>query len=53
MVLEQEIIFVCTTTNSPEDSAAHEFVNIGAETINDLWESASSFIVNCLWQLAS
>lgn len=53
MVLEEEIVFVCTSTDSPEDRTAHEFINIGAKTIDDLWESAYSFIVNVLWQLTS
>lgn len=36
MVLEQEVVFVCGSTNTPEDSATHEMIGIGAEAVNNL-----------------
>jgi hypothetical protein len=36
MVLEKKIVFVGNSTNTPEDSTAHEVVGIGAKPVNDL-----------------
>jgi len=36
MVLEQKIVFVGNSTNTPEDSTAHEVVGIGAKPVNNL-----------------
>ena len=36
MMLEQEVVLVCNSTDSSENSAVHEVVGIRAETIDDV-----------------
>lgn len=35
-MLEQEVVFVGDATNTTEDWASHELIDVGAESINNL-----------------
>jgi hypothetical protein len=39
MVLEEKVVFVSSPPYPSKDCAAHEIINIGSESINDLLSS--------------